>query len=82
MELPAETNGGRKVLTIGLVVVLLLAFTIGGLLFWVSRKIDPSGDPGELVQSIEIPTGSSTDSIAGILAKADVISDAPVLNVM
>ena len=76
VELPAETNGGRKVLTIGLVVVLLLAFTIGGLLFWVSRKIDPSGDPGELVQSIEIHTGSSTDSIAGILAKADVISDA------
>ncbi len=75
-ELPAETNGGRKVLTIGVGVVLVLAFAIGALLFWVSRKIDPSGEPGELVASIEVPTGSSTDAISKILADADVITDA------
>jgi UPF0755 protein len=57
-------------------VVLVFAFAIGALLFWVSRKIDPSGEAGELVASIEIPTGSTTDGIASILADADVISDA------
>jgi UPF0755 protein len=76
VELPAETNGGRRILTIGVGVVLVIAFAVGVLLFWVSRKIDPSGEPGELVASIEIPTGSTTDGIARILADAEVVSDA------
>ncbi len=58
--------------------VLVIAFVVGALLFWVSRKIDPGGDPGELVASIEIPSGSSTDSIAGILADKEVITDGPL----
>ncbi|MFV0316312.1 MAG: endolytic transglycosylase MltG [Microthrixaceae bacterium] len=75
-RLPRDTNGGRKVLTIGVAVVLVFAFVVGAGFLWVSRKMNPPGDPGELVASIEVPTGSSTDSIARILADADVISDA------
>lgn len=76
VELPLETNGGPKILTVVVGVVLVIAFSLGALIFWVSRKIDPPGDPGERVESIEIPTGSTSDDIASILAGADVITDA------
>lgn len=76
VELPADTNGGRRILTIGVGVILVMAFAVGALLFWVSRRIDPPGEQGELVGSIEIPSGSVTEGIARILADADVIADA------
>ncbi|MCZ7628349.1 MAG: hypothetical protein M5U19_04480 [Microthrixaceae bacterium] len=41
VELPADTNGGRRILTIGVGVILVMAFAVGALLFWVSRRIDP-----------------------------------------
>ncbi len=75
VEIPPEARNGRKFLAIAVGGVLLVAFAIGAVLFWVSRKVDPPGDPGDLVESIEIPIGSSTDAIAQILADADVISD-------
>lgn len=76
VEIPADTNGGRRILTIGVGVVLVIAFAVGALLLWVSRRIDPPGEPGELVAGIEIPSGSVTEGIARILADADVVSDA------
>ncbi len=75
VPLPNDTDGGRRVLALVVGAVLVLAITIGGLVFWVSRKIDPPGEPGAVVASIEIPTGSSNDSIGEILADAGVVGD-------
>lgn len=76
VPLPSETNGGRRVLAIVAGALIVVAFLIGGVLFWAARKVDPAGDPGEVIDAIEIPTGSSTDAIAQILADDRVITDA------
>lgn len=75
VRLPGDADGGRRVLALVVGAGIIVAFAVGGLLLWVSRTIDPPGDAGELVGDIEVPTGSSTDAIAGVLAEAGVISD-------
>jgi UPF0755 protein len=74
--LPPPTSGGRKLLAVGGAALMVLAILIGGLMVWASRQVDPSGDPGELVETVVVPSGSSTDSIATILEDADIISSA------
>ena len=74
IELPGDADGGRRVLGMVVGAVVVVAFAIGALLLWVSRTIDPPGEPGEPVASVEIPSGSSTDTIAGILAEEGIIS--------
>jgi UPF0755 protein len=76
VPLPAGADGGRKVLGLVAVGALALAFAIGAILFWAARKVDPPGDPGEFLESIEIPPGSSSDSIARLLSDEGVITDA------
>jgi UPF0755 protein len=73
---PASRGSGRKLVAVAGSVLLVLAILIGGLMVWASRQVDPSGEPGELVASIEVPSGSSTDAIATILDDAGVISSA------
>ncbi len=75
VEIPTETNGGRKILTIASVVLLLAALVVGALIFWGARLVDPAGEPGELVGEIEIPSGSSTEAIANQLADEGVVSN-------
>lgn len=75
VPLPTEADGGRRVLALVVAAVILIALSIGVLLFWVSRQVNPGGEPGEIVAAIEIPSGSSTDSIAAQLAEAGVITD-------
>ncbi len=55
---------------------MVLAILIGGLLVWASRQVDPGGEPGEMIASVVVPSGASTESIAGILAEEGVISSA------
>lgn len=74
--LPAPTSGGRRLLAVGGSVLLVLGILVGGLLVWASRQIDPSGDPGDTISSLVVPSGASTDEIATILADEDVISSA------
>ena len=76
MVLPPATSGARRLIAVGGAALMVLAILVGGLMVWASRQIDPSGDPGELVGSVVVPSGSSTDSIATILADNDVISSA------
>ncbi|MGI9578115.1 MAG: endolytic transglycosylase MltG [Microthrixaceae bacterium] len=75
VPIPSDTDGGRRVLALVVGAVVIVALAIGVLLFWVSRQVNPSGDPGEVVDPIEIPSGSSTDSIAAQLADAGVVTD-------
>ena len=75
VPLPSEANGGRRVLALVVGASIVVALAIGLLLFWVSRQVNPAGDPGALVGEVVIPSGSSTDSIGGLLAEAGVISD-------
>ncbi len=76
MVLPAPTQGGRRLLAVGGLVVLVLGLIVGAVLIWGSRQIDPGGEPGELVQELVVPTGSSTDSIATLLADEGIVSNA------
>ncbi len=66
-------RGGRRLLTVlgGSLLVLLVALAGAG--FWVSRQIDPPGEPGEVVQ-IEIPEGSTSDDIGTLLADEGIIT--------
>jgi UPF0755 protein len=75
VALPSGSRGGRRVLAILALGVLTLAFAIGMLLFWAARKIDPPGEPGAIVESLEIPAGSSSDAISAQLAEEGIISD-------
>lgn len=74
--LPPPTNAGRRLLAVGGLVVLVVGLLIGMVLIWASRQVDPAGDPGELVGEVVIPTGSSTDAIAALLADEGVITNA------
>ena len=74
--LPPPSNGGRKLLAIGAISLLLLGIVLGSLLVWATQKINPSGEQGAAISSIVVPPGATTSSIAGILAEQNVISDA------
>lgn len=74
--LPPSTKGGRRLLAIGGLAVLLLGIVLGGLLIWTSREINPSGPQGAAIDSLVIPSGATTSGIATELADAGVISGA------
>jgi UPF0755 protein len=74
---PRRSTRGRTILVVlgsVLGVIVLAALAVG---WWVQRQIDPPGDPGSEV-AIEIPTGYSTQEIAGLLVDEGVISNATV----
>lgn len=74
--LPPSSRGGRKLLAIGGISVLVLGILLGSLLLWSSQKINPSGVQGKVVASLVVPAGATTASISGLLANSKVISDA------
>ena len=74
--LPPPARGGRRLLAIGGMVVLVAGILVGALLIWASRQVNPPGEPGDVIAELEIPTGSSVDSIGGLLAEEGVISNA------
>lgn len=74
--LPPPSSGGRKLLAIGAISLLLLGIMLGSLLLWASQKINPSGEQGRALPSLVVPSGATTSSIAALLADQGVISDA------
>ncbi|MEX0767194.1 MAG: endolytic transglycosylase MltG [Microthrixaceae bacterium] len=74
--LPPPAQGGRKLLAIGGISLLVLGIMLGSLLLWASRKISPSGEQGQVISSLVVPSGATTASISGLLASNKVISDA------
>ncbi|HEX2063560.1 MAG TPA: endolytic transglycosylase MltG [Acidimicrobiales bacterium] len=65
----------RRLLTVLGVLFLLVALGVVGVVTWVQRQVDPSGQPGERV-TVDIPAGSSTQRIAAILDDEGVIDSA------
>lgn len=74
--LPPPTRGGRRIVGVAAVVLLLGGLLLGGGVLWAVRQVDPPGDQGALIDSLTIPSGSSSDRIAEILAEEGVITDA------
>ncbi|HUR23402.1 MAG TPA: endolytic transglycosylase MltG [Acidimicrobiales bacterium] len=68
---------GRKLLLISVAVVVIGVMGAGAVAFWVDRQLNPAGEPGAAV-NIEIPRGSSTQRIAGILEQKGVVDSARV----
>jgi UPF0755 protein len=68
-------RGGRRVLTVVAILVVLLFAVVGGGLLWAQGQINPGGHRGPLV-AVTIPRGASTSRIGKILARAGVIHDA------
>lgn len=75
-ELP-KRRGCRNAMIV--LVVLFVAAMVAAWFgwSWVQGKIDPAGEPGEVVL-VEIPEGTSTADVGQVLAEAGVISDATV----
>jgi UPF0755 protein len=64
---------GRSLL--GALVVGVLAAGVASL--WIQRQLNPPGGPGERI-ALEIPLGSTTDEIGGLLASEGVITNQTV----
>ena len=74
-ELRPELSRGRKIAVIALGVMIVVVLFGSLVSFWAYRQLFPSGHVGsELV--IDIPSGSSTNSIADLLEKRGVIDNA------
>lgn len=75
MVIPPPSNGGRRLLTVGGIVLAVLGVLAAGVFIWGSRQITPSGGQGEAVEEFTIPSGASTEEIGTLLADAGIISD-------
>jgi UPF0755 protein len=74
-ELRPELSGKRKLLILAvsiMTVLVLLAVVVG---FWAHRQLFPSSTSRDEIV-LDVPTGSSTNSIADLLEKKGVISNA------
>ena len=70
-----EMSRRRKIMVVALGVFIVFALLAGLLSFWAYRQLFPSSRPGpEIV--LDVPSGSSTSSIADLLEKKNVISNA------
>ncbi|MBV6507061.1 MAG: hypothetical protein JJLCMIEE_00098 [Acidimicrobiales bacterium] len=78
VDLPRETSAARRLFTVAITIVVLAALIVGALGFWVLRQIDPPGQEGAAIDELEIPDGSTTNSIAAILEEEGVIANSTV----
>ena len=74
-ELRPEMSRGRKLAVIGIGVMIVMVLFGSLVSFWAYRQLFPTGHPGAEVL-IDIPSGSSTNSIADLLEKKGVIDNA------
>ena len=74
VELRPPSSRRRRILTVLFGLVVVGSLFVGALALWVTRQLDPPGDPGE-VRSIEIPEGATSDEIGRLLADENVIAN-------
>lgn len=77
VRITRPAGGVRKVLYTLIGVALLLGLLAIGLVSWVRGQMDPPGPPGDAI-TIDIPAGSTTDSIATLLAEEEVVKNPTV----
>ncbi len=63
----------KLILSLG-VTALVLLVTVGGAYSWLQRQINPPGSPGAVV-SVVVPSGSTVDDIADLLADEKIVSN-------
>ncbi len=73
VDLRRESSRGRRVLTVVLVILLVLAVAAAGTFVWIQRQLDPPGAAGE-PQEIVVPEGSTSDDIGKLLASEGIIT--------
>jgi len=71
------TSARRRVLYTTLGFVAIIGILLAGLIVWIQGQLDPPGPPGAPV-IVEIAPGSTTDSIASILAEEGVVQNPTV----
>jgi UPF0755 protein len=74
--LPRPTRGGRRLLTVAAAVLVVAGIVVGTALIWASRQVNPPGDPGDAIEELVVPRGSSTEAIGTLLQDAGVITSA------
>lgn len=76
-DLATNDGCGRRAI-VGFVAVLGVVMLLGaGAVFWVLRKVDPPGEPGEPVAFV-IPDGATDAEVAQLLEEDGIITDARV----
>ncbi|MCB1028260.1 MAG: endolytic transglycosylase MltG [Microthrixaceae bacterium] len=76
-DLATNDGCGRRAI-VGFLVVLGVVMLVGaGAVFWVLRKVDPPGEPGETV-NVVIPDGATDADVGQLLEAEGVITDAGV----
>lgn len=78
-RLPRPPRRGSPVAVTAVAVLAVLGIIVASALVWSSRQINPSGEPGAKVSSIEVPSGSSFTAVTKLLEENDVISSARVM---
>jgi UPF0755 protein len=75
-ELRPEISGRRKVLILLVSILTVLVLVAAAVGFWAHRQLFPSGTDTANEVVFDVPTGTSTSSIADQLEKQGVISNA------
>jgi len=78
-RLPRASRRGSPIAVTAVAVFAVVGILVAGVLVWATRQMNPSGDPGPKVASIEIPAGASFDDVAEILEQKKVIASARVM---
>ncbi len=76
-KLPRRSGFLRRAIIVGLVMVLLGGTAVVFASSWLGSRLDPPGSEGDDLV-IEIPQGASTNDIATILEREDVVADSTV----
>ena len=78
-RVPRTSRRGSPIAVTIVALFAVVGILVAGVLVWATRQMNPSGEQGPKVASIEIPAGSSFDDVADILEKEKVISSAFVM---
>ena len=74
-DLPREGGRFQRVLLLLGIFALVVLLTFGGLFVYVRSQLDPGGELGAEVR-FTVPSGSSVNAVAGLLADEGIIEDA------
>jgi UPF0755 protein len=74
-DAPREGGRAQRLLLLLGIFAAVVALTFGGLFVYVRSQLDPGGEVGAEVR-FTVPSGSSVNSVAGLLADEGIIEDA------
>jgi UPF0755 protein len=77
VRLPRRSSLLRKIIVVLIGLAILAAILAYAAISYVQAKLDPSGDPGEVLR-IEVPQGHTVSEVGALLDDEGVISDATV----